>query len=46
MTDMAKLLNMGRASLYRAMEGLVRAGAVSRTGNNITIINKKILSEV
>lgn len=46
MTDMAKLLNMGRASLYRAMEGLVRVGAVSRTGNNITIINKKILSEV
>lgn len=42
MTELAKLLNIGRASLYRAMDTLIERGEVRRHGNNITIfINNK-----
>ena len=46
MSDTAKALNMGRASLYRALERLESAGAVARTKGGIAIKNRKILSEV
>lgn len=46
MTDTAKSLNMGRASLYRAVERLEAVGAIEKSGNSIIIKSKKILSEV
>jgi len=46
MTDTAKALNMGRASLYRAMERLEKIGAIEKSKDGIIVKNKKILSEV
>lgn len=46
MTDTAKALNMGRASLYRAMERLEKIGAIEKSKDGIIVRNKKILSEV
>lgn len=39
LTQLSNTLNIGRASLYRAMEELSAAGIIKRNGKNIEIIN-------
>ncbi len=43
MSALADMLDIGRASLYRAMESLTSSGAVERNGSSIKIINKGLL---
>ena len=44
-TDLAESLNIGRASLYRAMDSLVEAGLISRKAKEISILNVAGLRE-
>ena len=44
-TDLAESLNIGRASLYRAMDSLVKAGLISRKAKEISILNVSGLRE-
>ena len=44
LSGLAEMLNMGRASLYRAFDSLCACGAISRNGKTIQILDKKILS--
>lgn len=39
LTQLSNTLNIGRASLYRAIEDLTGEGIIKRNGKNITIIN-------
>jgi len=39
LTQLSNTLNIGRASLYRAIEALSRESIIERSGKNITIIN-------
>ncbi len=43
MSALADMLNIGRASLYRACDALVARGAIKRNGSTINIINRKLL---
>lgn len=38
-SDLAQALNLGRASLYRALEQLITAGYIERHGRDINILN-------
>ena len=42
-TELARNLNMGRSSLYRALEDLENRGLIRRQGRNITLIKQKEL---
>lgn len=44
MSELANLLNLGRASLYRALESLEESGLIRRQGKTILILDKKALS--
>lgn len=46
MTALAHALDIGRASLYRAIEALERSGAIRRSGNTIFLISQQILDEI
>jgi cAMP-binding proteins - catabolite gene activator and regulatory subunit of cAMP-dependent protein kinases len=43
LTELASILNISRASLYRAFEALETENAVKRDGRNIVILNRDIL---
>ncbi len=42
-TNLAGELNLGRASLYRALDALERQGCLARQGSRITLLDKKAL---
>ena len=44
MSQLAVLLQIGRASLYRAFESLEACGAVRRDGKNIRLVDRDILT--
>lgn len=46
MKALASALDIGRASLYRAMDALTDAGIIARDGNNITVLAPERLSEI
>ena len=39
------MLNIGRASLYRALDRMAADGCIERNGNNITILDRKMMLE-
>ena len=41
MTLLAKTLGLGRATLYRSLEGLEKDGVILRENNNIKVIKKE-----
>ena len=41
MTDLARQLGLGRASLYRAMDALEEEGVLERSGKQITLLQKE-----
>ncbi len=43
MNSLCEMLNLGRASLYRAADRLEADGCISRDGKQITIINKELM---
>jgi len=43
---LAEILDIGRASLYRAFDSLCDKGIISKQGHKITILDRKSLSEV
>ena len=43
MNSLCEMLNLGRASLYRAVDKLEADGCIKRNGKQITIINKELL---
>ena len=45
-SDIAVMLNMGRASLYRALDKLSAEGIISKDGRRIKIINKSKLKKI
>lgn len=45
-SDLARLLDLGRASLYRAFDSLVARGCIIRNGSHITILNRLALQTV
>ncbi len=45
MNSVADVLNIGRASLYRAMDTLVDQGYIIKDGKNITILNRQKMLE-
>ena len=45
MNSIADILNIGRASLYRAMDNLVLAGYIERDGKSIKIIDRQKMLE-
>ena len=42
---LSDMLDIGRASLYRALDKFVADGCIIRDGNNITIVNKALMLE-
>lgn len=44
--EMARRLNIGRASLYRALDAMERQGAIRRTEHTIEVLDEKKLSEI
>jgi len=45
MTALSKVLDIGRSSLYRALDELEQNGAIKRNGKQITILNRDILNK-
>ena len=45
LSELAKALDIGRASLYRAFDALERVGAIGKTGHRIAIRNRQRLRE-
>ena len=45
MNSIADILNIGRASLYRAMDNLIDSGYIQKEGRMITILNRKGMLE-
>lgn len=45
-SDLAKLLDLGRASLYRAFDALSDRGCIVKNGSHITILNRLALQTV
>ncbi len=43
MNNLSEMLNLGRASLYRAADALEADGCISRVGKQITIVNKELM---
>ncbi len=43
MNSLAEMLNLGRASLYRAADKLEADGCIKREGKQITIVNKELM---
>ena len=46
LTKLAASLDLGRASLYRALDGLVEMGAVKREGRHITVCDREMLKKI
>lgn len=46
MNSLCEMLNLGRASLYRAVDKLEADGCIKRDGKQITIINKELLLSI
>ena len=46
MSDLADMLNMGRASLYRAFDALTMNGILSREGKKITLLDRNALRNI
>lgn len=46
MNALCEMLNLGRASLYRAVDKLEADGCIKRDGKQITIINKELLLSI
>ena len=46
MTELCQQLNLGRASLYRAVEELEEAGAIVRDGRSLRIRDEALLREM
>lgn len=46
LTDLADMLNISRASLYRALDALEKAGGIGRNRNKITILDATILQNL
>lgn len=46
MSALAEMLNMGRASLYRAFDSICACGAISRSRKRIQILDKNTLSNI
>ena len=46
LSELAQRLDIGRASLYRALDALESSGAIKRTGHHITVLNQDRLSEI
>lgn len=44
-SSLSDMLDIGRASLYRALDKLVSDGCIERDGNDIKIINKALMLE-
>ena len=45
LSALADMLDVGRASLYRALDGMEAAGAVRRAGSHITVLDRQKLLE-
>ncbi|MGM9636421.1 MAG: Crp/Fnr family transcriptional regulator [Eubacteriales bacterium] len=45
-SDLARLLDLGRASLYRAFDALIDRGCIVKNGSHITILNRLALQTV
>ena len=45
LSSLAELLDIGRASLYRALDHLTNSGAITRNGRQITIISRELLTK-
>ncbi len=46
MNSIADVLNIGRASLYRAMDNLIEGGFIQKDGKNINILDREKMLEV
>lgn len=46
MTDLSQQLNIGRASLYRAVEELEEAGAILRDGKTVRVLREDVLKNM
>ena len=46
MTDLSQQLNLGRASLYRAVEELEESGAILRDGKMLKVLREDVLRDV
>lgn len=46
MTDLSQQLNLGRASLYRAVEELEESGAILRAGKMLKVLREDVLRDV
>ena len=46
LSKLADMLDMGRASLYRAIDDLVENGVIAKDGRYITILDKELLKSV
>lgn len=45
LSELAKTLDIGRASLYRALDSLEQSGIIGRAGHHITILDRDQLTE-
>ena len=45
LSELAQRLDIGRASLYRALDALESCGAIRRTGHHITVLNRDRIRE-
>ncbi len=45
-SELAKALDMGRASLYRAFDSLIQSGAIEKEGRNIRLLNEEALKNI
>ena len=46
MTDLSQQLNLGRASLYRAVEELEESGAILRDGKLLKVLREDVLKTI
>ena len=46
MTELAEMLNIGRASLYRAIDALCQSGAVKKEGRKLIVTDKENLKKL
>lgn len=46
MTELAEMLNIGRASLYRAIDALCQSGAVKKEGKKLIVTDKEKLKKL
>ena len=43
---LSEMINVGRASLYRAFEKLISDGLISKEGKTITVLNRNELEKI